>query len=65
MDVGLVGPVMLLGQGAQEERWEAPTSEKARGKVRTVEVLLPPETVEAMVRHLQQEKQEAEQARRG
>ena len=28
-----MGPAMLLGQGAQEERREAPTSEKAREEV--------------------------------
>ena len=62
---GPVGPVMLLGQGAQEERWEAPTSEKARGNKHTVEVSPPPEMDEVMARHLQWEEQEEEQARRG
>ena len=60
-----MGPVMLLGQGAQGERWEAPASEKAQGKERTVEVATPPEMDEAMARCLQREEQEAEQAWRG
>ena len=56
---------MLPGQGAQEERLEAPASEKVRGKKRTVGVLLPPEMDEAMVQYLQREEQEEEQAWRG
>ena len=36
-----MGPMMLLGQGAQEERWEAPTSKKARGKEHTVQAMPP------------------------
>ena len=31
-EVGPVGPLMPLGEEAQEERWEAPTSRSARGK---------------------------------
>ena len=54
VEVGPVGPVMLPGQGAQEERWEVPTSEKAWGKERAVRALPPPETDEAMAWHLQQ-----------
>ena len=38
-----MGPRLFSGQGAQEERQEAPTSKKAWGKAHTVEVLLPPE----------------------
>ena len=48
-----MGPMMLLGQGAQEERREAPTTKKARGKECTVQVLPPLETDEAMAWHLQ------------
>ena len=33
-----MGPVMLSGQGTQEERREVPTSKEARGKVRTMEL---------------------------
>ena len=60
-----MGPILLLGQGIQEERREAPTSEKAQGKECTVEASPPPEMDEAMVRCLQREEQEAEQAWRG
>ena len=45
---------MLPGQVAQEERWEVPTSRRARGKERAVQALPPPETDEAMVRCLQE-----------
>ena len=45
---------MLPGQGAQEERREAPTSEKARGKECAVGASPPPEMDKAMAWHLQQ-----------
>ena len=49
MEVGPIGPMMLPGQGAQEERWEAPTSKKARGKECTpCRASPPPEIDEAM-----------------
>ena len=48
-----MGPMMLLGQGAQEERREAPASKKARGKEHAVQASLPPETDEVMAWHLQ------------
>ena len=44
-----MGPMMLLGQGAQEERREAPASKKARGKKCTVQASPPPETDKVMV----------------
>ena len=44
---------MLLGEDAQEERREVPTSRKARGKEHTMQVLPPPEMDEEMARHLQ------------
>ena len=53
-EVRPVGPMMLSSQGAQEERREAPTSKKARGKERAVQVSPPPETDKAMAWHLQQ-----------
>ena len=52
-EVGPVGPSMLLGEEAQEERWEAPTSRRARGKERTMQATPPPETDEEMARRLQ------------
>ena len=52
MEVGPIGPELFSSQAAREERWEAPTSEKARGKVRAEEV--PPlEMDEAMAQCLQ------------
>ena len=56
---------MLLGQGAQEEGWELPTSEKALGKACIVEVLPPPETDEVMAWPLQEEEREVDWAQRG
>ena len=56
---------MLPGQGAQEERWEAPASKKTRGKEHAVQASPPPEMDKAMVRHLQRQEEEEEQARRG
>ena len=44
--------MMLLGQGAQEERWEAPASKKARGKEHAVQASLPLEMDKAMAQHL-------------
>ena len=44
--------MMLPGQGAQEERWEAPASKKAWGKERAVQAMVPPEMDEVMARHL-------------
>ena len=49
VEVGPVGAKLLLGQGAQEEGWEAPTSEKAQGKARTME-MPPPEIDVEMAR---------------
>ena len=46
--------MMLPGQGAQEERQEAPTSRRARGKEHVVQAILPPETDEEMAQHLQE-----------
>ena len=43
-EVGPMGPSMLLGEDAQEERWEAPTSRSARGKKRAVQVTPPWQT---------------------
>ena len=60
-----MGPIMLPGQGTQEERWEAPTSEKAQGKEHTLEASPPPETDEVMTWCLQWEEQEEEQVQRG
>ena len=48
------------GQDAQEAGWEPPTSEKARGKAPTVE-LLPPEMDEELVQWLHQEEIAAEE----
>ena len=45
---------MLLGEDAQEERWEAPTSRRARGKERTVQASPPLETDKEMARRLQE-----------
>ena len=44
--------MMLLGQSAQEERWEAPASKKAWGKEHAVQAMSPPETGEVMEWHL-------------
>ena len=60
-----MGPGLLSGQGTQEERREAPTSERARGKVRAVEVPPPPEMDGEMVQWLQWQEQEVERAQRG
>ena len=49
-----MGPSMLLGKDAQEERWEVPTSRRAWGKERTVQALPPLETGEEMVQCLQE-----------
>ena len=53
-EVGPVGPSMLLGEDAQEERREAPTSRRARGKEHAVQAMPPPETDEEMARCLQE-----------
>ena len=63
-EVGPIWPGLFLGEGAQEEGWEAPTSEKAQGKAPAVE-LPPPETDEEMAQCLQEEEKEVEQAQRG
>ena len=47
-----MGPMMLLGQGAQEERWEVPASKKAQGKEHAVQVSPPLEMDEVMAQHL-------------
>ena len=47
-----MGPMMLPGQSAQEERQEVPTSKKAQGKELAVQASLPPEMDEAMVQCL-------------
>ena len=47
-----MGPMMLPGQTAQEERREAPTSKKARGKERTMQATPPPEMDEVMAWYL-------------
>ena len=49
-----MGAVMLLGQSAQEERWEVPTSKKAWGKERAMQVSPPPEMDEVMAGCLQE-----------
>ena len=46
--------MMLLGQGAQEERQEVPTSSRARGKEHTVQASPPPEMDEEIAQHLQE-----------
>ena len=48
-----MGPMMLPGQGAQEERREVPASKKARGKECAIQVSPPPEMDKAMARRLQ------------
>ena len=63
-EVGPVGPSMLLGEEAQEERREAPTSRYALGKERAIQVTAPPETDEEMARRLQVQEEE-EEARKG
>ena len=49
-----MGPMVLPGQGAQEERWEMPASKRARGKEHAVQVMPPPEMDEEMARCLQE-----------
>ena len=49
-----MGPMMLPGQGAQEERQETPASRRARGKEHAMQAMPPQETDEEMVRHLQE-----------
>ena len=49
-----MGPMMLPGQSAQEERREAHASKKTQGKEHAVQVSPPPETDEAMARCLQE-----------
>ena len=44
---------MLLGEEAQEERWEAPASRRARGKERAVQATPPLEMDDKMAQHLQ------------
>ena len=46
--------MMLLGQGAQEERREVPASSRAQGKEHAVQVSPPPEMDEEMARCLQE-----------
>ena len=53
-EVGPVGPSMLLGPSAQEERREAPTSRRARGKEHTMQALPPPEMDKEMAQCLQE-----------
>ena len=52
VEVGPMGPMMLPGQGAQEERQEVAARKKARGKECTMQVSAPLETDEAMARCL-------------
>ena len=49
-----MGPSMLPGQSAQEERQEVPASRRARGKEHAMQALPPPEMDEEMARHLQE-----------
>ena len=56
---------MLPGQGTQEERREAPTSEKAGGKEHAMGVSPPLEMDEVIAQHLQWEEREEEQVWRG
>ena len=52
-EVGPMGPSLLLSEDAQEGRWEAPTSRRARGKEHAVQATPPPETDEEMAWRLQ------------
>ena len=47
-----MGPIMLPGQSAQEEKQEAPASKKAWGKELAVQAMPPPEMDKAMAWHL-------------
>ena len=53
-EVRPVGPMMLPGQGSQEERWELPPSRRAWGKECAMQATPPPETDEEMARCLQE-----------
>ena len=46
--------MMLPGQGAQEERWEAPTSRRAQGKEHAMQAMPPLEMDEEMAWCLQE-----------
>ena len=52
VEVGAVRPSMLLAPSAQE-RWDAPTSRRDRGKECAVQVMPPPEMDEEMAQCLQ------------
>ena len=60
-----MGPSMLLGEDAQEEKREAPASRRARGKERAVQASPPPEMDEEMARCLQEWEEEEEQCKEG
>ena len=65
VEVRPMGPLMPLGEEAQEERREAPTSRSARGKEHAVQAMPPLKTDEEMVRHLQAQEEEEEEVSRG
>ena len=65
VEVGPVGPSMLLGKDAQEERREAPASRRTRGKECAMQAMPPPETDEEMVWCLQALEEEEEEVRKG
>ena len=53
VEVGPAMPGLLSGQGAQEERREAPANKKAQGKECAVQASPPPEIDKAIAWHLQ------------
>ena len=60
-----MGPMMLPGQGAHEERWEVPASRKAQGKERTMQASPTPQRWTRRWRSTSRSKRRRRSRRRG